>query len=283
MADEPVRLLRQDALADLADVPAVGRWVRNGSIRLHVLDYGGPKTPVVMLPGITSAAISMDFIARQISDIARPVLVDNRGRGLSDNGPTYRLSDYAADTIEILKGLDRPVLLGHSLGARIAAVVARQYPLRGAVLVDPPMSGKDRGAYPTPLQDFVFQIEQAQKYQAVELVVNSLAQQFPTWSRREIELRAKWLPSCSLEAVAATHRGFETDDFLDDWSAVPRSCWLIYGGDSLMVTREAAADAARANPRAPVNAISGAGHMVFWDQEDTSIALLRRIVTSLSC
>jgi N-formylmaleamate deformylase len=54
--------------------------------RLHVLDYCGSGVPLVILPGITSPAITMDFVAREITDLVRPIVVDVRGRGLSDSG-----------------------------------------------------------------------------------------------------------------------------------------------------------------------------------------------------
>ena len=53
-----MRAVLQSALADLADVPAVSRWVRSGDVALHVLDYGGDGVPLVVLPGITSPAIA---------------------------------------------------------------------------------------------------------------------------------------------------------------------------------------------------------------------------------
>ncbi|MCZ0975481.1 hypothetical protein O1L55_38125 [Streptomyces albulus] len=80
----PVRCVRQSALADLADVPATSRWVRSGATRLHVLDYGGDGPALVVLPGITSPAVTMDFVSRELTDLVRPLVVDVRGRGLSD-------------------------------------------------------------------------------------------------------------------------------------------------------------------------------------------------------
>src|SRR5439155_20727825 len=91
------RVLAQPALADLGQVQATSRWVTGGDLRLHVLDYGGDGVPLVMLPGITSPAITMDFVARRLTDLVRPIVVDVRGRGLSDDGDSYTLADYACD------------------------------------------------------------------------------------------------------------------------------------------------------------------------------------------
>lgn len=265
------RQVRQDAVADLADVPAESRWVRNESVRLHLLDYGGDGVPLVILPGITSPAITLDFVARELTDLVRPIVVDVRGRGFSDSGPGYTLDDYADDTLAVLEGLPDPVLMGHSMGARIAAATAVRRPLRGTVLVDPPMSGPDRGPYPTTLRTFLDQLAEA----ARGIDADDVAAAWPGWPRREQELRARWLSSCDEEAIVATHHGFETEDFFATWPRVPAPTTLLYGADSPVVTTGGADEATKANPRASLIAIPDAGHMVFWDTPAAARTALR--------
>lgn len=156
------RFLPRAALADLADVPAVSRWVTHGTTRLHLLDYAGDGVPLLILPGITSPAVTMDFVARELPTTVRPLTLDVRGRGLSDGGGGHTVEEYAEDAEAVITelGLDRPILLGHSMGARIAAVTAvrGKVALRGTVLVDPPMSGPGRGPYPTSPAAFAGQL-----------------------------------------------------------------------------------------------------------------------------
>ncbi|MCG0289387.1 alpha/beta fold hydrolase [Streptomyces sp. PSAA01] len=269
------RSLSQSALADLADVPATSRWVCSGATRLHVLDYGGPGVPLLVLPGITSPAITMDFVVRELTDLVRPVVVDVRGRGLSDDGGGYGLEEYAEDTEAVVMrlGLDRPVLFGHSMGARIAAATAarNKVPLRGTVLGDPPMSGPGRGPYPTPADAFLNQLAQAVRGTTAAEVAGA----WPRWPHRELELRARWLASCGEEAIKATHRGFESEDFFDWWPSVPGPTALLYGADSPVVTEVGAAEAARKNPTASLSRIPDAGHMLFWDNPPAALASLR--------
>ncbi|MCW0212293.1 MAG: alpha/beta hydrolase [Pseudonocardia sp.] len=274
------RAVRQDALADLADVPAVSRWVRSGALRLHVLDYGGAGVPLVLVPGITSPAVTMDFVARELRDLVRPVVVDVRGRGLSDSGASYSLTDYADDTVAVAAGLDldRPVLAGHSMGARIVAVAAaRGVPVRGTIVVDPPMSGPGRGPYPTTLEAFLGQLAQARRGTDADEV----ARAWPRWPRREQELRARWLSSCDTEAIRATHEGFETEDFFDTWPAVPAPAVLLHGADSPVVTAAGAGEAAKANPDATLVEIPDAGHMVFWDNPGPALHLFREALRTV--
>ncbi|MEV0112500.1 alpha/beta hydrolase [Streptomyces sp. NPDC050844] len=269
------RCLPQSALADLAGIPATGRWVRSGTTRLHVLDYGGSGTPLLILPGITSPAVTMDFVARELTALVRPLVLDVRGRGLSDGGGSYTLEEYAEDAEAVVTGLglERPVLFGHSMGARIAAVTAvrGKVALRGTVLGDPPMSGPGRGPYPTPLGAFLDQLAQARRGTDADEVALS----WPRWPRREQELRARWLAGCDEEAIAATHRGFETEDFFDWWPSVPGPTALLHGADSPVVTAAGAGEAARLLPSAVLSEIPDAGHMLFWDNPPAAVAALR--------
>ena len=275
MTESPTqRVLTQPALADLAEISAVSRWVRSGPTRLHLLDHGpADGVPLLIVPGITSPAIAMDFVARELTDLVRPLVLDVRGRGLSDNGDTYDLDAYAGDVAAVVDGLglDRPIVLGHSMGARITAVAATRLDLRGSVLVDPPMSGPGRGPYPTTLEAFLGQLDQARRGTDADEVAAS----WPRWARREQDLRARWLGSISRDAIVATHQGFESEDFFATWPQVPAPTVLIHGGDSPVVTAAGAEEAAKANPDASVVEVPGTGHMVFWDDPEAALSATR--------
>lgn len=288
MSERPIY---QEALADLADVPAVGRWFRSGGLRLHALDYGAfeqasgtdGRPSLLILPGITSPAISMDFVARRLTDLVRPVVVDLRGRGLSDapDDGDYSLGAYADDVEAAVEGLglDRTVLLGHSLGARIAAAAAIRpgTSYAGSILVDPPMSGPGRAPYPTTLEAFRKQMQQAQRGTDAEEVAGF----WPRWTLRERELRARWLASCASESIDATHRGFETEDFFDYWGSVPQPTTLVYGADSPVVDADGVKEAASAHPGAELVGVEGAGHMIFWDAPEGALTAVRGALSAV--
>src|SRR3954470_2014664 len=107
---------RQSHLDELRVLGAESRWVRNGDVDLHVLDYGGDRPALLVLPGITSPAITWDFVVTELRDLVRPVVMDLRGRGLSEPGDAYGAGDFAADAVAVLRdlALDRPLVLGHS-------------------------------------------------------------------------------------------------------------------------------------------------------------------------
>jgi N-formylmaleamate deformylase len=262
--------------------------VRRGSLRLHVLDYARDdddvRVPVLVLPGITTPAAGMDFVARELADLVRPVVLDVRGRGLSDSADSYTLDDYAGDALAVVTGLElhRPVLLGHSMGARIAGLAAvraaaQGVPLAGSVLVDPPLSGPGRDPYPTSLAAFLGQLDAAVR----GTTADEVAQAWPRWPRREQELRARWLSSCARAAIEATHGGFESEDFFEFWPQVPAPTVFVYGEQSPVVTADGVGEARAAHPGARFAGIPDAGHMVFWDNAPGALALTRTLLADL--
>ncbi len=121
--------------------------IRANGIRQHVLRYRGSGEPLVLVPGITSPAITWGFVAERLTEAFDTYVVDVRGRGLSSTGPglDYGLDAMADDLSGLIEalGLDGATVLGHSMGARIAIRAARRKPvgMKQLVLVDPPVSG----------------------------------------------------------------------------------------------------------------------------------------------
>lgn len=244
--------------------------VEANGLRHRVLRYGEPgAADLLVLPGITSPAVTADFLAVVFAGWGFRVTVpDIRGRGETDRAPSghHRLTDYAADVAGLVDalGLRRPVVVGHSMGARIAAAHAARYAPRDhglLVLVDPPTSGPGWGPYPTSRESFLEQLHQARRGTTVEEVRRF----YPRWPERELRLRAEVLASCDETAVVETHEGFEREDFFEYWDRLTAPVLLVRGADSPVVPPAAAADLRSARPDIDVLTVPDAGHMVPWD------------------
>lgn len=101
----------------------------------------GGLEPVLAIHGITATSAAWVAVARALGDRAALVAVDLRGRGRSSALPgPYRLAAHERDMLAVLDhlGIDRGVVVGHSLGAYIAARLAAEHPerVRAVVLVD---------------------------------------------------------------------------------------------------------------------------------------------------
>jgi len=115
--------------------------VSNG-IRLHVADQGKGALAIVFLHGWGSSTRTWEHVIAALPPGYRTVAIDQRGWGSSDHPASgYSLAELADDTegaIEAL-GLERYILVGHSMGGKTVQFLASHRPkgLAGLVLVAP--------------------------------------------------------------------------------------------------------------------------------------------------
>jgi pimeloyl-ACP methyl ester carboxylesterase len=125
----------------------IDRTAPGDGVTLHVRDWGGEGTPVVLLHGLASNARIWDGVAlRLVAAGLRVAAVDLRGHGGSqqpDHG--YDFATVCRDLQATLAalGAERPVLVGHSWGANVALQYAaeRAGAVAGLVLVDGALRG----------------------------------------------------------------------------------------------------------------------------------------------
>lgn len=121
--------------------------VRDG-VRLAYEDAGRGDPPAVLVHGWTCDRSALAPQREHLSRRHRVVSVDLRGHGASDAPQQdYTMEVFADDVAALLRHLDvdRPVVIGHSMGGVIALVLAaRHYGLAGAIVtLDAPVAPSD--------------------------------------------------------------------------------------------------------------------------------------------
>ena len=252
-----------------------GGNVNANGIRQHYLRYGGndgepaSRDAVIIVPGITSPAITWGFVGEQFGQRFDTYVLDVRGRGLSEAGDTldYSLDAQAADVIAFAQalGLQRYAIVGHSMGGRIGVRAARQRPagLTRLVMVDPPVSGPGRRAYPAQLPWYIDSIRLAR--QGID--AEGMRSFCPTWTDDQLRLRAEWLHTCDERAILASFNGFHEDDVHADLPHVAVPTLLMTAGRGDVVRAEDIAEIRTLLPGVLVSHVANAGHMIPWDDE----------------
>jgi len=122
-------------------VEAESKYASLSEVKLHYLDWeraGG--TPLVILPGLAGSAHNWSHIAEGLAEERRVIVLEERGQGLSQWQPDYRLDVFARDLGEFTDqlGFDLFCLLGASLGGRVAYRFAAHNPgrLERLIIVD---------------------------------------------------------------------------------------------------------------------------------------------------
>ena len=111
-------------------------------LTLHALEWSREGTPLLFLHGFSNDAHVWDWAAPTFAPHYRVIALDHRGHGDSDRDPEgrYDHETMARDVAAVLEslGAERVVIVGHSLGGRVAMRFAGLFPekVAGLVIVD---------------------------------------------------------------------------------------------------------------------------------------------------
>ena len=99
---------------------------------------GGDATPVILVHGITESAATWDPLIDRLTQQRRVIAMDLRGHGRSGTADRYDLEAMAGDVaaVAISLDLDRPHLVGHSLGGAVVSAAGAALPVSSVVNVD---------------------------------------------------------------------------------------------------------------------------------------------------
>lgn len=109
------------------------RKANGDGAQIQLAIWEGIDKQIICLHGITANCRSWDMVASALSPKHRVIAMDLRGRGGSDKPPSGYSLDYHLRDIRCIideLGIDRVVLMGHSLGAFISLAFAARYPER---------------------------------------------------------------------------------------------------------------------------------------------------------
>ncbi|MGO9138055.1 MAG: alpha/beta fold hydrolase [Syntrophales bacterium] len=114
---------------------------KGDGVKIQLAIWEGSGKQILCIHGLTANCRSWDCLASALSPRHQVIAMDLRGRGLSAKPPTgYSIKHHCKDILAVMndQGLQRPVLMGHSLGAFISLVFAARYPRRvdQLILVD---------------------------------------------------------------------------------------------------------------------------------------------------
>jgi N-formylmaleamate deformylase len=262
----------------------------------HSLRYyrsGGDLPPLVLVHGFTDNARYFTRVAEALASEWDVVAYDSRGHGHSDR-TTVAFTD-ASRTDDLLSvvtqlDLDRPAMLGHSMGgATIAHAIANNPRLsRGAVLEDPAWWE------PTPAEIAAGRADRIERNRLWRLWVQAI-QEMPYDDA--LAMRTNDEPNWNPIDIATSldgRREFQLELF--DHFPPEASPWrhlvpkfdcpilLAIGGNvarGRLISRETADGAAELNPLVTVAEIPAAGHHLKYDGFDDFIAAVRAFLDPL--
>ena len=246
-------------------------------MRFHFLEWGRADAPtIVLLHGGHQSAHSWDLVSLHLAQNYRVLALDQRGHGDSEwaRDVTYSNHEMSLDAEAFIGAmeLEKPILMGHSMGGRNAMLLTRrnQALLRAAVIVDvgPELSEKGRAA----IAGFV---QGNQEFDDLEHFVRNVRQYDPYRSREHIERTVKYnmleradgkyVSKCDsnprrLNIVRGS--GPLENITLEDATAFELPVLLVRGANSNILAADAAERFATALPQGRLVTVPDCGHNV---------------------
>jgi len=239
-------------------------------LQSHVWNPGGERR-ALLLHGLTSDGGTWWRIASDLADDGFMVVApDLRSHGRSPTAVDHRIAALAADVAQLGEGWD--LLVGHSLGGSVAAVLAGQQHVPATVLLDP-----------------VLVLPEAQREELLHDILTELDADAagiraanPSWSERDVQRKALALSVMTPDVVEAV---FDHNDPWDVRWAVPRWSGQVHllaadPDHGALLTAVTVDEVVRAaGERVSATVVDGVGHSIQRERPDAVMDVVRRLVS----
>ncbi|MYW11122.1 alpha/beta fold hydrolase [Streptomyces sp. SID2563] len=258
--------------------------VREG-VRLVCRDGGGSGRPVVLLHGLAGHAGEWDALAELLASRHRVVAVDQRGHGASERRPDdVSRAAYVADVVAVVRhlGLERPVLVGQSLGGHTAMLTAAAHPgLPGAlVLVEAGSGGPNPGvaediggwldSWPVPF---------ASREAAAAFFGGGPGGE--GWAAGLVERDGGWRPRFDRDVMTGSLAENARRSFHEEWDRVVCPTLLVLARKSF-VPAEEVDEMLRRRPETHAVSVPGTGHDLHLERPDALYGALSAFLDGLA-
>ena len=265
-------------LSHSPDARYVSRNVVVNHLRLHLLEWGDPAAPpVVLLHGGNQSAHSWDLVSLHLADRYHVFALDQRGHGDSEwvRDADYSAPAMARDAAAFIaqEGLEAPIVFGHSMGGMVTLTLASAHPTiaRALVIVDVGPLVSEAGT--RIIGNFV---TKNREFDSIDEFIDRVVRYDPFRSRAHMERTARYnlIRRIDGKYISKSDRILHDESFrraryahaprlmLDDVRGIPVPTLVMRGAQSNVLEPEGAATFVGALQRGELVTVPDCGHNV---------------------
>jgi len=249
-------------------------------IELFYTRTGGDKPKIVLLHGITDQGSCWNQFASDLEANYDLVMVDAYGHGKSSRIDPDQRFDMVEDLHDFITALEieKPGIIGHSMGAATAAGYAAKYPdnLAALVLEDPPWSDAviDKTLIKSTLQEWK-NINLSAKGKSTKELISWKRKESPNW---EDAVLPEWAQSkLDVDPAVFDHYPIPEKGWRELAKAITVPTLIVTGDNELgaVVTPKLGIEAVTIIDRCEFGHISRAGHCVHYEQYQPYLTMVK--------
>jgi len=265
------------------------------TVELQWMDFHTPsstsETPVLLLHGLLGSKRNFASLAsslgNQLEKPRRIIGVDLRNHGDSDHSPDMSYTAMSQDVLEFMnaQGLSKAILVGHSMGGKVAQALSLLHPDRvdGLVVLDiAPVQYSSADSHWKAVEDIMHSMNAVQDASSKSILDKQLRSSIPDPNLRafvltnyDARLKGWKIPVSTICEQLDCIAGFDVKDH-GRRRSYDGDVFIINGGQSRFVRHIHMDRIAEFFPNHMLTTIRGAGHWVHAEAPDDTIALLKR-------
>jgi pimeloyl-ACP methyl ester carboxylesterase len=253
------------------------------------------ETPVLLLHGLLGSKRNFASLAsslgNQLETQRRIIGVDLRNHGDSGHAIEMSYSAMTQDVVEFMdsQGLDKIILVGHSMGGKVAQAMSLLHPHRvdGLVVLDiAPVQYTSLDPHWKAVEDIMHSMRSVEDVSSKSVLDKQLRSSIPDPNLRAFVLtnydsrKKGWkIPVATICEQLDCIAGFDLTDHHSSTStsrSYEGDVFIIHGGQSRFVRHAYMDRIAELFPNHMLTTIRGAGHWVHAEAPDDTIALLKQ-------
>jgi pimeloyl-ACP methyl ester carboxylesterase len=252
-------------------------------MQLHFKESGQGQ-PIILLHGLFGSSDNWHYLALQLAESFHVFSLDQRNHGQSPHSDEMDYSLMAADVDRFMttRGIDRALVIGHSMGGKTAMQFALQFPERVEKLIVADMAPRGYA----PGHDKIFAALLALDLSAFSTrpaIEDALAAEIPNLVLRRFLLKnlgrnadGKFFWKINLRGVAASYLKLRAP--VSALAPFTKPTLFIRGGKSNYINPEDGAMIRELFPQSDIQTIAEASH---WVHADQPVEFLRLVLNFL--
>jgi pimeloyl-ACP methyl ester carboxylesterase len=260
--------------------PLARRVIRVNGVELFNRDTETPHPPILCLHGRWGRGETWTDLIARYRDRYRIIAPDQRGHGLSGRPiARYAAEDFALDAHMLLQslGCGPAIVVGHSMGGRIAAHLAGAYPddVKAVAILDSSAEGKGTPSSVTPEKITPFDRLTAAwplPYASYEEAIRDLEGRYPRKTNVRYFLESLVETAAGYDYMFSRYAMAAITEYAQRWyDVLPRiicPVWLVRAVDSWELSAEVAARMRAEIRDCSYTEIKNSDHMVYADNPD---------------